>query len=135
MSLDILMQTVMCVDCKSTESSFWHKCSGGALCTTCYCRRDGLNRSTRSQALSSSCLTSASKVAVEPCSSENVGLVVKSGSSNMPRKSNRLKPFSKSRLWQNVVKPSSTKGRSKRYIFKKNVIISCYCKRTSLKYL
>jgi len=109
--------SVMCTECKCTESSFWHKISaaGGVLCTTCYCQRD---RPTRRHALSSSGnSTSASKVD-ERCLSDNS---VKCASTNITRKSNRLKPFTKNRLSQNIVKPSSTKGRSKRYIFKKNV--------------
>ena len=123
-SVDPMCQTVVCVDCKCTESSFWHKSNGSALCTTCYCRRDGLNRSTRSQGLVSSNSTSASKVD-EPRLSDNPASVIKSGSANITRKSSRLKPLMKNKTWQSVVKPSSTKGRSKRFIFKKNVIISC----------
>jgi len=122
-SADSLCQTVVCVDCKCTESSFWHKSNGSALCTTCYCRRDGLNRSTRSQGLTSSNSASASKVVDEPHSSDNFVSVVKSGSTNITRKSNRLKPLTKNKQWQSIIKPSSTKGRSKRFIFKKNVII------------
>jgi len=121
-SVDSLCQSVVCIDCKCTESSFWHKSNAGALCTTCYCQRDGLNRSTRRHAFSSTNSASASKVAEEPCLSDNT---VKYGSTNVTRKSSRLKPFTKSKLCQSVAKPSSTKGRSKRYIFKKNVIISC----------
>jgi len=121
-SVDSLCQSVVCIDCKCTESSFWHKSNAGALCTTCYCQRDGLNRLTRRHAFSSTNSASASKVAEELCPSDNS---VKYGSTNVTRKSSRLKPFTKSKLWQSVAKPSSTKGRSKRYIFKKNVIISC----------
>jgi len=118
-------QTVICVDCKCTESSFWHKSNGNALCTTCYCRRDGLNRSTRSQGLSSSSTIFASKTSYEPQSSDSSVSVTKSASANITRKSNRLKPLMKNKPWQSVVKPSSTKGRSRRFIFKKNVTISC----------
>jgi len=126
MSAESLFQTVVCVDCKCTESSFWHKSNGSAICTTCYCRRDSLNRSTRSQALVLSNSTStASKAADEYRSSDNTVSVIKSGSSNITRKSSRLKPLTKNKPWQSVVKPSSLKGRSKRFIFKKNVIISC----------
>lgn len=120
-SFDSLCQPVVCIDCKSTESSFWHKSAAGALCTTCYCQRDGLNRSTRRHGLSSTSSTSASKVADEPSLSDNS---VKCGSTNVTRKSSRLKPLTKNKLWQSVAKPSSTKGRSKRYIFKKNPVKS-----------
>jgi len=126
MSADSLFQTVVCVDCKCTESSFWHKSNGSAICTTCYCRRDSLNRSTRSQALvSSNCTSTAGKAADEYRSSDNTVSVIKSGSTNITRKSSRLKPLTKNKAWQSVVKPSLLKGRSKRFIFKKNVIISC----------
>jgi len=115
---------VMCVDCKSTKSSFWHKsnAASGALCTACYCQREGLSQPARRQALSSANSASASKVADELCSLDNNS--VKCGSANTTRKSSRLKPLAKNKLSQSAAKPSSTKGRSKRYIFKKNVIIS-----------
>ena len=125
MSVDPLCQTVVCADCECTESSFWHKSNGSAICTTCYCRRDSLNRSTRSQALVSSNSTSATnKPADESRSSDNSLSVVKSGSTNITRKSSRLKPLTKNKPWQSVIKPSLMKGRSKRFIFKKNVMIS-----------
>ena len=117
-------QTVVCIDCKCTESSFWHKSNGNALCTTCYCRRDGLNRSTRSQGLVTSGSMTASKVVDDTRSLDNSGLAIKSGSANITRKSNRLKPLTKNKPGQSVVKTWSTKGRSKRFIFKKNVSIS-----------
>lgn len=122
MSVDSLCKTVVCVDCKCTESSFWHKSNGSAICTTCYCQRDSLNRSTRSQGLLSSNSTSASSKAAadESRSSDNSASVVRSGSANITRKSSRLKPSMKNRAWQNVVKPSATKGRSRRFVFKKN---------------
>jgi len=119
-------QTVVCIDCKCTESSFWHRSNGSALCTTCYCRRDVLNRSTRSQALLSSNPTSASKLADDSRLSDNTASSSKSASANITRKSSRLKPLTKSKTWQNVVKTSTTKGRSKRFIFKKNVIITTW---------
>jgi len=119
-------QAVVCADCKSTESSFWHKSNGSALCMTCYCRRDGLNRSTRSQGLTSSSSTvTSSKVADDARSSDNSTSVVKSGSANITRKSHRLKPVTKNRPWQSIIKTASMKGRSKRLIFKKNVITDC----------
>ena len=119
-SVESLCPPVACSDCKTTESSFWHKSNTGALCTTCYCQRDGLSRPTRRHALSSANSSFASKVADEPFSSDNS---VRCGSASITRKSSRLKPLTKNKLWQSVTKPSSTKGRSKRYIFKKNVII------------
>lgn len=123
-SVDSLCHSVACVDCKSSESSFWHKSNAGAVCTTCYCQRDGLNRSTRRQGLSSANSASASKAVDELCSSDNTGVAVKCGSAAVTRKSSRLKPLMRNKLWQNVAKPSSTKGRSKRYIFKKNPVKS-----------
>lgn len=128
MSVDSLCKTVECVDCKCTESSFWHKSNGSAICTTCYCRRDSLNRSTRSQGLLSSNSTSATSKAAadESHSSDNSVSVVRSGSASITRKSSRLKPLTKNRAWQNVVKPSATKGRSRRFIFKKNVIMNLF---------
>jgi len=121
--VDLLCQSIMCVECKCTQSSFWHKTTAaGALCTPCFCNRDGLNRPTRSHTLSSANSVSASKVADELCSADNS---VRYGPTNFTRKSSRFKPFAKNKLSQCVAKPSSTKGRSKRYIFKKNV--SCFC--------
>lgn len=117
--------TVCCADCKRAESSFWHKISGGALCTACYCQRDGLNQSTRSQGLGSVNSTATNKVADESRSLDNSTVVIKSASANTTRKSNRLKPVMKNRNWQGVAKPSLTKGRSRRYVFKKNVNTSC----------
>lgn len=125
MSVDTLSQAGVCIDCKSTESSFWHKCTGGALCTTCYCQRDSLNRTTRSQGVVSSNTTSANKFTDESRSSDNSCLAAKSGSTNITRKSSRLKPLTKHKPWPSVAKPSSIKGRSKRIIFKKNVTITC----------
>ena len=113
-----LAPAVVCVDCKCTESSFWHKNNGSVLCTTCYCRRDGINRSTRSQAsLSSNSTPASSRAADEPRSADNSVSVVRSGSANITRKSSRLKPLAKNKPWQSVVKLSSVKGRSKRFVF------------------
>jgi len=120
-----ICHAVVCSDCKCTESSFWHKTNGSALCTACYCRRDGLNRSTRSQGLASSTSTTSSKVAEDVRSSDSSGSAVKSGSANITRRSNRVKPVTKNRPWQSIIKTSSMKGRSKRFIFKKNVIAGC----------
>jgi len=136
-SVDSLYHSMVCIDCQSTESSFWHKGNAGAVCTTCYCQREGLNRSTRRHGLSSANSSSASKAVDELCSSDNsTGVAVKCGPACITRKSSRLKPLTRNKLWQNVAKPSSTKGRSKRYIFKKNVsIYVILCKKTNRIYL
>jgi hypothetical protein len=128
------MQYPVCAECKSKESAFWHQnTNGDVICNSCHeSRRDGVvTRTLRSQALQSNAGTSAGvdstgKSSDDPSSvTDAVGSVstrtVGPGLNNTTRKSNRLKPATKTRTIQNVMKPSATKGRSRKVVLKKNV--------------
>jgi len=121
----------MCSECKTKEAGFWHRTSNSeVICNVCYDnRQDGVvTRTLRSQvALQSS--SSGAITTLPPKSIEDMPVGVDNVTSgpskmsliNTTRKSNRLKPVTKTRTVQNTVKPSLTKGRSRKVVLKKNV--------------
>lgn len=137
------MHYPVCAECKSKESAFWHQnATGDIICNFCHeSRREGVvTRTLRSQALQSGATAAASAAATAPDSTgksaeDSTPITDGAGSSssrfvgigatatNSTRKSNRLKPTTKTRAIQNVIKPSATKGRNRKVVLKKNVSI------------
>lgn len=121
----------ICAECKTKEAAFWHRPSNNyIICNVCHDnRQDGLvTRTLRSQVvLQSSPVGTVTNLPNK--NPEDVSAVVdnvtsgptKMNSINITRKSNRLKPVTKTRTVQNTVKPSLTKGRSRKVVLKKNV--------------
>ena len=121
----------MCAECKTKEAAFWHRPNNSdIICNVCHDnRQDGVvTRTLRSQVvLQSSSVGTVTHLPIKSTEDMLAGVdnvtsgPAKVNSINTTRKSNRLKPVTKARTVQNTARPSSTKGRSRKVILKKNV--------------